>query len=144
MNITLTINAETPRELQETIKGLAGSYGFVSTTPEPEKLKANAHATKAADKQPEVKDEQPSVDVDKQPEVMDEQPSVDVDEQLEVKHEPETTLTMLELRAKASALSQAGKQIQVKGLLKKFKVDKLTELPVERFAEFWEALGGLE
>lgn len=130
MNITLTINAETPREMQETIRGLAGSYGFEGTTPEPEKPKANARTTKAADKQPEVKDEQPSV-------VEDEQASV-----VEDRHE--TTLTMEEIRAKASALSQSGKQIQVKGLLKKFKVDKLTELPEARFDEFWEALGGLE
>lgn len=128
MNITLTINAETPRELQEAIKGLAGSYGFGDATesvvtPEPEKPKANARTTKAADKQPSV--------------VEDEQASV-----VEDRHE--TTLTMEEIRAKASALSQSGKQIQVKGLLKKFKVDKLTELSTDQFDEFWEALGGLE
>lgn len=130
MNITLTINAETPRELQETIRGLAGSYVPAVPTLETGKPKANARTTKAADKQPEVKDEQPPVIEDKQASVVED------------RHE--TTLTMEEIRAKASALSQSGMQIQVKGLLKKFKVDKLTELSTDQFDEFWEALGGLE
>jgi len=47
----------------------------------------------------------------------------------------ETPVTLEQVRAKLSALSQAGKQAQVKKLITDLGAAKLTEIPAERYAE---------
>lgn len=50
-----------------------------------------------------------------------------------------TELTLVDVRAKLAALSQAGKAAQVKGLLGNFGVAKLTDVPAEQYGELMAA-----
>ncbi len=54
--------------------------------------------------------------------------------------EPDVAVTLEELRARLTKVSQAGKQEEVKALLASFGAKKLTEIPKERYAEVVEAL----
>ena len=57
---------------------------------------------------------------------------------VESKDEPETPaeeIKLEEVRAKLAALSQAGKQEQVKKLITKFGAKKLTEIPKDKYPE---------
>lgn len=47
----------------------------------------------------------------------------------------ESKLTLEQVRAKLTAISQAGKAAEVKALLKEFGVAKLTDVPPEKFPE---------
>lgn len=44
-------------------------------------------------------------------------------------------VTLEQVRAKLGALSQAGKQAQVKALIEKFEAKKLTDIPKEKYPE---------
>ncbi len=57
--------------------------------------------------------------------------------------EEAATVSLEEVRAKLAALSQAGKQEQVKGLITKFGAKKLTDVPKEKYPELLEAAGNL-
>lgn len=48
-----------------------------------------------------------------------------------------------EVRAKLAALSQAGKQEQVKALIQEFGASKLTEIPEDKYPELLEEAGKL-
>ncbi len=50
-------------------------------------------------------------------------------------HEQAPTVTLEQVRAKLAALTQQGKQSEVKALLTKFGAKKLTEIPAEKYAE---------
>lgn len=57
---------------------------------------------------------------------------------------PETpTYTLEEVRAKLAALSQAGKQAEVKKIITDAGAKKLTDIPVEKYAEVMKAAEGL-
>lgn len=51
----------------------------------------------------------------------------------EFKKEESKTVTLEDVRAKLAALSQAGKQKEVKALIKKFGANKLTEVAAENY-----------
>lgn len=53
--------------------------------------------------------------------------------------QPEITLETV--RAKLAALSQSGKQSEVKNLITKFGVKKLTDIPVDKYPELMEKAG---
>ena len=53
----------------------------------------------------------------------------------EVKTEDTPKITLEVVRAKLAALSQSGKQSEVKALIKKFGAAKLTEIPKDKFPE---------
>ncbi len=53
----------------------------------------------------------------------------------EPKPAPAPTVSLEEVRAKLAALSQSGKQAQVKELITKFGAQKLTEIPAEKYGE---------
>ena len=48
---------------------------------------------------------------------------------------PVPTYTLEQVRAKLAALSQAGKQAQVKKIITDYDVKKLTDIPAEKYAE---------
>lgn len=56
----------------------------------------------------------------------------------------DSTVTLEQVRAKLSALSQAGKAAQVKGLIAQFGVMKLTDVPAEKFGKLLEEATALE
>lgn len=51
----------------------------------------------------------------------------------EIKKEETKTIALEDVRAKLASLSQAGKQKQVKALIKKFGANKLTEVAIENY-----------
>lgn len=51
----------------------------------------------------------------------------------EIKKEESKTIALEDVRAKLAALSQAGKQKEVKALIKKFGANKLTEVAAENY-----------
>jgi hypothetical protein len=55
----------------------------------------------------------------------------------------EPSFTLEEVRAKLAALSQAGKQAQVKALIAKFGASKLTDVPKDKYAELMKEAGEL-
>jgi len=55
----------------------------------------------------------------------------------------ENTVTLEQVRAKLAALSQAGKQAQVKELIAKFGGKKLTDIPTEKYPELLAEAEGL-
>lgn len=55
--------------------------------------------------------------------------------------EEENTYTLEEVRAKLAALSQSGKQAEVKELITNFGAKKLTEIPAEKYSELMEKAG---
>ena len=56
---------------------------------------------------------------------------------------PSKAITLEEVRAKLAALSQGGKTVEVKALLKKHGADKLTDLKVEQYVTLLEEAGAL-
>lgn len=125
MNITLHIEAANPAELQEAIAGLAGITGGASAPqPEPEKLKKKKQE-KAAETKPAPEPEAEPV----------EEPGTEETE--ETTDTPKITLE--QVRAKLAALSQAGKQVQVKKLITDFGAAKLTEIPEEKYPKLLAA-----
>lgn len=56
---------------------------------------------------------------------------------------PLAAITLEQVRAKLAALSQAGKQAQVKELITKTGARKLTEIPTEKYAELLAAAEAL-
>lgn len=57
----------------------------------------------------------------------------------EKKEEAPKAITLEEVRAKLAGLSQSGKQAEVKRLIKKFGVAKLTDIPKEKYTELLKA-----
>ena len=57
----------------------------------------------------------------------------------EKKEEAPKPITLEEVRSKLSSLSQNGKQAAVKALIKSFGVNKLTDIPKERYLELLKA-----
>lgn len=53
--------------------------------------------------------------------------------------ESRSEITLVDVRAKLAALSQAGKAASVKGLLSDFGVAKLTDLPAQKYSELMAA-----
>jgi hypothetical protein len=118
MNITVRIEAP---ELVAAIQALAGSLGAnpsVQVMPKTEAVEPEK--TEKAEKSTEpVEEEGPKP---------------------EVKTEDKPSSIKLEtVRAKLAALSQSGKQTEVKQLLLKFEAKKLTEIPEEKYAELLAA-----
>jgi hypothetical protein len=54
-----------------------------------------------------------------------------------------TAITLEEVRAKLAALTQSGKQPQVKELLAKFGAKKLTDVPADKYAELLQEAEGI-
>ncbi len=54
------------------------------------------------------------------------------------------TVTLEQVRAKLAALTQSGKQPQVKELLAKFGAKRLTEVPTEKYAELLKEAEAIE
>lgn len=54
------------------------------------------------------------------------------------------TLTLETVRAKLAALSQSGKQKEVKAIIESFGVAKLTDIPAEKYPEVMEKAATLE
>ncbi len=51
--------------------------------------------------------------------------------------------TLVDVRTKLGQLSKAGKKTQVQELIKSFGVDKLSQIPEEKYGEVMEKAGGL-
>lgn len=56
---------------------------------------------------------------------------------------PAMEISLEEVRAKLAALSQAGKQEQVKNLIQQFNAKKLTDIPKEQYPKLLEEAGKL-
>lgn len=52
-------------------------------------------------------------------------------------------IALEDVRAKLAALSQSGKQQEVKALIKKYGVSKLTDIPEEKYGELLKDAEGL-
>lgn len=57
--------------------------------------------------------------------------------------ETTTTVTLEEVRSKLAAISQSGKQSEVKELITSFGAKRLTDIPQERYPELLKAAEGL-
>ena len=79
---------------------------------------------------------------DKKTEKVEKVESAAVKEIAAAEEEPPTdevkTYTLEEVRAKLASISQAGKSAEVKQLIAAFGVNKLTDIPVEKYAELME------
>ncbi|MHB8061338.1 MAG: rRNA biogenesis protein rrp5 [Ruminiclostridium sp.] len=53
-------------------------------------------------------------------------------------------ITLEQVRAKLTALSHSGKQVQVKALITKFGASKLSDIPAEKYAEVLSEAEGLK
>ncbi|TLN00389.1 hypothetical protein FDZ73_19595 [bacterium] len=137
MNITLNIEAETPEEMKKAIGELAGalSTATISTTPsgksdtpkQPKSASAKSTATPepaAGQALEQAAESTPATPTPAEPAT------------------PTTpTVSLEEVRAKLAALSQSGKQAQVKELITKFGASKLTDIPAEKYSELLEEAG---
>jgi hypothetical protein len=54
-----------------------------------------------------------------------------------------SSITLEQVRAVLAEKSQAGKQPQVKALIKKFGADKLTQIPEDRYEELLKEVEGI-
>ena len=61
----------------------------------------------------------------------------------EVTSEPEPTITLETVRARLAALSQNGKQAEVKALISKYGAKKLTEIPADKYPALMAEAEGL-
>lgn len=72
-----------------------------------------------------------------------EQPATEPDEK-EAPAETETSsYTLVDVRTKLGALTKAGKKAQVQELIKSFGVDKLSQIPEDKYAEVMQKAGEL-
>ena len=115
MNIKINIHAP---ELATAIHALANALsvkpGTVSVTQETSATSENTQQVNTSEPDKEA-------------------PKETVQEETKPKEVP--AFTIEEVRAKLTAISQAGKQTQVKELISSFGASKLTEIPKEKFAE---------
>lgn len=119
MNITININAP---ELAEAINALATALSSTGVM-----AKSELAVTK----------EEPKVETS---------PANEAPTQKDPEPEPEPekpTITLETVRAKLGALSQNGKQKEVKDLITSFGVKKLTEMPKDKYAALLEAAEAL-
>lgn len=146
MNITLTINAETPAELREAISGLAVFGGVSATTNVPsvptitevEKPKRNRTAPKTDEvtKPDQVEDKTPEEEDKSDAENNADANDTDTGGSEEIP-------TVEELRALAAEVAQSGKQPGVKALLVEFQVGSISKVPEEQRTEFYSRLKAL-
>lgn len=61
-----------------------------------------------------------------------------VSELIEKSVEIHNKVTMEEVRGRLSELAKTGKQTEVKALLSKYNVSRLTDIPEDRLNEIWE------
>jgi hypothetical protein len=59
-----------------------------------------------------------------------------IEKSVEVHNKP--TVTLEEVRGHLAELAKTGKQAEVKELLKKYNVSRLTDIPPDRLEEIWE------
>jgi hypothetical protein len=128
--INLTLTANSPEELTKVIKDLAASYGAPVKETKTEKAVPAKSETQAEKKTPTVV-KTPESNGD----AADNNSTAPAPEEKTTLKEPEKEITLEEVRAKLAALSQSGKQAQVKALISKFGASKLTDIPKEKYAE---------
>lgn len=72
--------------------------------------------------------------------IVEEIPKTQITDKREEKQDKEVkSITLEQVRAKLSSLSQSGKQAEVKELIKKFGGNKLTDIPKEKYEELMKA-----
>lgn len=77
-------------------------------------------------------------------EPVDQQPDPEPAQEEEVPTEPETVAyTLVNVRTKLGALTKAGKKAQVQELIKSFGVDKLSQIPEDKYQEVMQKAGEL-
>lgn len=59
-----------------------------------------------------------------------------IEKSVEIHNKP--SVSMEEVRGLLSELAKTGKQTEVKALLSKYNVSRLTDIPTDRLAEIWE------
>lgn len=129
MNITIQIQAP---ELVKAIESLAAALGGMGTEAPVAATVAEIMVEKEEAPVKEAKQEAPA-------EKADEPVETSADEKAEEK-KPETPSISLEtVRGKLAALSQSGKQKEVKELISSFGAKKLTDVPAEKYAELLAA-----
>lgn len=77
----------------------------------------------------------------KQDETADTKPDVEADETADTPDKAEKKYTLEEVRAKLAALNKAGKRLEVKTILNSFGVEKLSEIPEDKYQEIMEKAG---
>lgn len=122
MNITVRIDAP---ELAGAIQALASA---LSAT------KGSIDVPKTQPKQ-EVKQETPKQEASKEEPKPEQAPQA---EETSSAGEDKPSITLETVRGKLAALSQSGKQAEVKELISSFGVKKLTAIPEEKYAELLE------
>lgn len=120
MEITVNVNLNAA-ELADAIRTLATAL-----------FATGVKVTSAA---PETTD-----DPEPEPERTDPQPE---EAGIQVESESTPPITLEQVRAKLAALSQAGKQAQVKKLINDCGASKLTGIPAEKYAELMKAAEAL-
>ena len=128
MAYTINVNINAP-ELSSAIQALAATLLASKSSPSCDRCES----TEAPEQSAIITNEQVKAVLEKTVEQTAE-PEAEADP---VKEEPvsETNVTLEQVRAKLAALSQAGKQAQVKKLITDFGATKLTEIPAEKYAE---------
>ncbi|MEW5952660.1 MAG: hypothetical protein AB1815_02725 [Bacillota bacterium] len=95
---------------------------------------------KEAVAEPEKEDPKPEPTPEPEPEPT---PTPEPAPEPEEAPEPAPTVTREQVRARLTALSQDGKQAQVKELITSFGAKKLTDIPADKFADVLAAAGEL-
>lgn len=75
-------------------------------------------------------------------EPVNQQPDPEPEEE-EAPAEPEAAYTLVDVRTKLGALTKAGKKAQVQELIKSFGVDKLSQIPEDKYQEVMQKAGEL-
>lgn len=130
--IQVTLTPSTVDELTRLLELIAKYYegNPVASTGEPVEVKVEAPAQakkpRASRAAPVITDNSPSLESPSEP--VASETSADASDSA-------TEVTLVEVRAKLAALSQAGKAKEVKAVLSGYGVAKLTDLPKDKYAE---------
>lgn len=149
MHITVDVNINAP-ELSNALTTLAGAISGVQHVPTVQSIvKTTVPVTTETDKSKftvKMEDIKKEVDAATDPlEMLNKAigksmlPEQNAGSAPVSESDPVPTVTLEQVRAKLTAISQAGKQAEVKALITSFGVNKLTDIPKEKYQEALKA-----
>lgn len=125
----INVEFESLEEMREFAEQLNGPSSF------DELVKGPCVARKLSPEGPVENAEIPESEPEKEP-IPVEEPGPEKEPTSEVK-----TYTLVDVRGKLSELTKAGKKVKVQELIKSFGVDKLSQIPEDKYAEVMEKAG---
>lgn len=137
MSINVTITAASPIELAQILQGLAAALpgAALAPTPGPALAPAPANEAPAAEQKPKRR----PPEANPAAEAADTSPAPENEQAPAQQPDAAPVVTLEDVRPRLAELVRAGKQAQVKELLRGFGADKLSDVPKESLADLLEA-----